>query len=274
MSDSGEDSRQDPHEAETWLLRVLSVADAPLRRTQVDRHLRLVEADVAALHVDALLHRAVLGDPDASEFALSLAEAVDRADEDGVLGLRVEAMNLHARRHGLHGVGWFLLDPPPARQPGDRVTATREQMREPLGVRRARASGWHPQYLERLLHDEHPLVVERLCANPRILPQHIMTVVTRRPTRAQVLRTVAREPRWFRSMDIRFAMASNPFGPTGLALRILPTLSAPLQHRLMNANDVHPAVRQAACWWLEAREGRTGPALPWREDTGRRPPSP
>lgn len=249
---SSEGPLQDPDDYTTLVDRVLSTADLSLRQAQIGRHLRTVEANVATAHIDEVLHRCVRGDVRAREVALSLAEMIDHPDHAD-LELRIEAVHLHARRHGLPGVALFLLAPPPARNPGDRVTAAREQMREPLGVRRSRASGWHPQHLERLLEDDHPMVVERLCANPRILPNHILTIVTRRPTRADVLQTVARTPRWFRDAHIRFAIASNPYGPTGLTLRILPTLPSPQQTHLANASDLHPQVRRAARWWLDQR---------------------
>lgn len=251
---SHDDVLHDPEDLDTLVDRVMSVADAGMRRAQIERHLNLVEADTAACHMEELLRNAVRGDDRSTEVILSLAETIE-SPANAAVELRIEGVNLHARAHGLHGVGWFLLDPPPARQPGDRVTATREQMREPLGVRRTQASGWHPHLLEKLLNDDHPMVVERLCANPRIQRHHIMTIITRRPTRAGVLSTVASVPRWFRDMEIRFAIASNPYGPTGLSLRILPTLASQYLTRVSNANDLHPMLRQAARWWLDARFG-------------------
>lgn len=241
----------DPSVLDTFITRVIRVPEPAQRRAQIERFLRTVDEAVAAVHLDQVLRRCSLGSAECLEVTLSLAELLGllRPNTD----LRVESLNLIARQEDRTALAWFLLEPPPQRVPPERNAYARAEQ-SPLGIRRAEAAGWQRDRLERLLHDDEPMVVERLCANPRILRQHMLTLVTRRPTRSQALQMVARFPRWFRDSEIRFAMASNPYNDTGLSLRILPTLNEHLLQRLVLAQDLHPALRHACAFWLGLRE--------------------
>ena len=244
----------DQFDLSTFERRVLSVVEPGFRRNQVRRHLLTVPAQTAAEHIEALLQRCNRGDSQAEEIILSTVELIE-THEDPPVALAVEAIDLHARTHGMGGLSHFLLDPAPARIPS--AQARLGQSKRPdsmsLGERRALAAGWSPKHLERLLHDDDPMVIERLCANPRVQPQHIMQIITRRPCPPAVLVQVTREPRWFRRREIRYALASNPYTPTGISLRILPTLGLIELQRLRNAGDLHEHLRTAAQYWIDTR---------------------
>lgn len=243
------DDYGDQYALRTLERRLLSLREPAMRRAQLRRHLLGVDAPTVASHLQPILERAALGESDAEEMVLALITFVETAEAEETLAL--EALHLHARTHEMTSLAWFLLDPPAA-----RVAPERNSGKPPwksLGERRAMAAGWDPRYLERLLVDDDPMVIERLCANPRIQLQHIQTMLTRRPCPEQVLRTVVRFPAWFNRREVRTSLASNPYTPTGLTLRILPTLSQTEHHRIRLAMDLHENVREATTWWLSLR---------------------
>jgi hypothetical protein len=120
-----------------------------------------------------------------------------------------------------------------------------------------------PRALEQLTLDDHWMVIERLCVNPRVQESHIMTIVTRRPTMPELINTVARNNRWYRRPSIREAMVQNPFGDTALALRTLPTLSPQHWKSIQHASQVHRAVRGFAGYLValgQSDDAEPGPA--------------
>jgi hypothetical protein len=231
-----------------------------MRRRQVQRHLATIDAAVAADHIEAVLVRAVAGSPEAREVLLAIVGHLETAQDDDVA--RLDAIDLAARGTGQDGVAWMLVDPPPWREV-DHVAFRHGRGRAmTLGARRTAAAGHDRAALERLLADPHPLVVERLANNPRIAEPEILSIVTRRPTRADALRTIARHPRWLGRQTIREAIVQNPFAPTGLALRLLPLATAATIERAVFANELHPAISLFARYLLAIRAGDDTTDLP------------
>lgn len=247
------DEYGDQFELETFLRRVLSVADPPLRRRQVERHFTTVDAAVVAEHLQAILARAARGDRRAYEILFPITEFIHTATVPEALAL--EAIDLAARDADHHGVAWLLLDPPPARSIDGRALQRMAVQSRSLGHRRAEAGRSDPRALERLVLDDHPMVIERLCQNPRVQESHVMTIVTRRPTLPKLIAAVAASPRWYQRGAVREAIVNNPFGPTGLALRALPTLNHRQWQGLRHAQQVHPAVRGFAQYLCNLRDG-------------------
>jgi hypothetical protein len=247
------DEYGDQYEFDTFVRRVLSVIDPPLRRRQVERHLLTVDAATVSEHLQELFTRAARGDADASAMLMPLALFVQSAGEHETLAL--EAIDLAARREDRHAVAWFLLDPPPSRVIEERAMARMTAQSQSLGHRKAAAARSDPATLERLTHDDHPMVIDKLCQNPRVTEQHIMTIITRRPTLPALIETVAAHARWLQRPTVREAIVYNPYGPTGLALRLLPTLSVRTWEAVRFAAQVHPAVQGFAEYLLATRAG-------------------
>lgn len=253
------DDELDQYHVETFVRRVTSVLDAGMRRRQIQRHLLTVDAATAAGHLQQVLADAIRGSGPAREVMTAFAEFCLTLEPRETLAL--EAINLVARTENLHGVGWLLLDPEPAR----RIDPARlRRDRAPtvtLGERRAQAAGWDPRVLERLSRDSEPLVIERLCANTRLSEPLLLSIATRRPIAPELLTIIARHARWYIRPVVREALVQNPYGPTGLALRTLPLLSQPVIERVVHSSELHPAVRGFATYLLRLRRGETdGPA--------------
>jgi hypothetical protein len=243
----------DQYEFDTFVRRLSSIADPVMRRRQLQRHVLSVDAETFARHLHEVLVRGIRGDELCAELMHSVLEYIDLADGRDLLAL--EAVNLAARREGLLGLGWMLLRPDPMLSV-ERLILRQRGRAMSLGERKSVATGFDRTALERIVHDTDPAVIERLCRNPRVLEQHILTVVTRRPTMPEILRVVAREPRWSRRATIREAIAQNPYTDTGMAIRMLPGLPIPALERLRYASELHPAVRDFAAWLLALRVGQ------------------
>lgn len=137
---------------------------------------------------------------------------------------RVEAAYRAAQDARLDGVARFFLSSalrPPA---GDDGFVGNRHLDLPLGTRRATARGTNRYKLDRLLHDRDHRVIAILLDNPRITERDAIRIAAMRPTRAEVLETVARHPRWSSRYQVRKALACNPWTPAPIARRLLPTL--------------------------------------------------
>ena len=241
----------DQYEYATFVRRITSVTEPALRRRQLERHLLTVDADTAAAHLQRLLRDGVRGSRAANEILLPLAEFVHQANEQHALAL--EAVNLAARSAELHGVGWYLLNPRPFQELDERVAKNMRAESMSLGHRKAAAGQGDRRLLERLVNDPHPMVIERLCRNPRIQEGHVLNIATRRPTTAALLETVALTPKWLRNPTVREALAQNPYIPTGVALRLLPTLRPKVLATMPHSSQLHDALKQFARYLLELR---------------------
>ena len=140
---------------------------------------------------------------------------------------------------------------PEVRLPMDRDTT--------LGERRMLAGGPKRKFLDRLLMDPSPLVIEKLMNNPQVRLQDVMTVATRRPTVPEILQVVVLHRRWFGRYDARAAVVQNPFADTGLVLKLLPTMRLKTLRSLVNSGDLHPLIHESAGRLVRLREERTAP---------------
>lgn len=256
------DDYGDQYDLHTFLRRVISVVDHPLRRRQIERHLTTVDAETVADHLEAVLKTATRGDTMAQELLLPLVDFVQTPTEAG--NLAIEAINVIARTRGLNNLGWFLLDPAPYRKIDDRQAPRMRGNAMSLGHRKTAALGWDTKLLERLLEDWEPSVIDRLCQNQRVLEPQILHIVTRRPTLPVILETVAQHARWMRRATVRGAICNNPYAPTGLVLRILPTLGRPFWEATMFSSQLHPAIRLHAEFLVGVLDDRPDGPLPDR----------
>ena len=247
------DEYGDQYDLETLLRRVTSVADPRLRRRQLERHITTVDAPTVAAHLQSVIAGAVLGDLRSQDAVLPLAELVGAPSEWASGSL--EAVNLEARKQDHRALGWFLLEPPPARVIDPRAAQRMTRQQQPLGVRRAQAMVGDARTLEQLALDDHPWVIERLLTNLRLPESLVMTIVTRRPTRPELVEQVAQSAKWYSRPVIRSAIAQNPYASTGLALRTLPTLGGRGCEAIRHAPQVHEAVRGFSEYLCRLRDG-------------------
>jgi hypothetical protein len=251
-SDPDEDGYRDQYAYDTFLRRVTSVRDPELRRNQVRRHVVTVDPETVAAHLQRALRDAVRGVPDAGEVVLPLVEFIASASSAQQTAL--DAVDLAARAMDAHGVAWLLLDPPPARRIDARTLKSMRVESQSLGHRKAHAALQDRRMLERLVYDDHPMVIERLLRNPRVVESHVMAIATRRPTTPELLGVIASSPRWMRVPRVREGLVQNPYASTGMALRLLPTVRASIWESLPFASEPHAALKQFAQYLVALRE--------------------
>jgi hypothetical protein len=95
---------------------------------------------------------------------------------------------------------------------------------------------------DRLLHPS-PIAVRNALAAAEL--RDVLVIASRRPSSAAIAREVARAITWTRRVEVRRALCMNPFTPTGIVLRFLPTLGSQVVAEVARG-PVHPLVREAA----------------------------
>jgi hypothetical protein len=240
----------DQFDIATLIRRMASISDPTMRRRQLQRHVLSVDAATFAQHLEYIVSHAIRGQAIAAELLLSVCEYIHRAEGRDAIAL--EAVNLEARSAGYSSLCWMLLRPEPYRAI-DKLILRQKGKPMSLGERKAEAVGWDPTKLERLIHDNDPTVLEKLCKNPRIQEQHIMAIASRRPTLPILLDVLVREPRWGRRARVRETLVQNPYIETGTALCFLPTVPATALERIQCATELHPAVLDFSRYLLAAR---------------------
>lgn len=249
---------------ESMLRVVQNVPELVMKGSAVERTLKDLNVHEAVWCLDQLIRGALWGEELAMEAMLAasmwLIQSRQR-DDYAVFASFFEAAYEAERK----AVIYLLRDAPPhlSLAPGKKLPEVRLPLNRDttLGERRMLAAGPKREILERLLLDPSPLVISRLLGNPHLRQQEILTVATRRPTTPDLLFEVAFQPRWFQNGTIRQALALNPFGSTGLALKILPTLQIQSLRMIAFSGDLHPLVTESAKLLVELREERTAP---WR----------
>jgi hypothetical protein len=114
-----------------------------------------------------------------------------------------------------------------------------------LGQRKAMARGHDRLRLERLLLDPETPVIENLLKNPNLVEADLVRLASRRPVTAEVLRVIF-DSRWGKRYRVRLALVYNPYTPTELALKLVPSLLARDRRRVAADGHLHPLVREAA----------------------------
>jgi hypothetical protein len=124
--------------------------------------------------------------------------------------------------------------------------ASRDDGRElSLGERRALARQPSRKSIETLLRDPHPMVVSLLLENPRTTEDHVMQMVTRRPSQPQVTREVSKG-RWVLRARVRLGIVLNPGAPPAVSVPVLALLVRPELQQVADAGDLPAVVRATA----------------------------
>lgn len=249
---------------EAKLRHIASLPELPMRRAAVDAAIAELEPDEAAWWIDQLIRGALWGREPEIDAMLACADWLIRLSKDDDYD-RIQTLYSAAADAERESVKMLLRDPPPhhALRKGARLTETRLPLDRDVtvGERRSMARGSDRQFLERLLLDSSPLVIQKLVENPNLRLQDVLVIATRRPTTPDLVFEVALSTKWFAEHQVREAIVQNPYGPTGVALKLLPTLHVHTLRRIRNAGDLHPAVHDTAKLLVELREQRTAP---WR----------
>jgi hypothetical protein len=223
-----------------------------MRVALMDRFLAEHIRDSAVFVLDQLVRGALRGDT-ASHAALLAAviallrreHKLDKLEDDPLLGALYEEASQQQRPH----IAALALSLPPHQELADKRTllqGPRFDREVSLGERRWMATRPNPRVLKQLLADHNPMVVQRLCANPRLQLRDVLQMATRRPTLPRALVEIALAPRWLAQPDVRHALAQNPFAPTGIGLKLLPLLRSHEIEEIAQANNLEPSLHQLA----------------------------
>lgn len=233
------------------LLRVVpGLATLELRARTVARELEGAgPLSLAALSGHAL--RVARDRRSAATVVSALAHALERrwVDEELVAAAR------DAARSRADRLAEALLAAGPAKRRynvDDEHFVDRRMRALALGTRRAMSRVQDRDLLARLAHDQDPLVIRGLLANPRCTEREALLVASRRPTRPEVLEVVLAS-RFATSQRTRRAIAQNPYATVSLAVRAMATLHASALRMVLEDEQMVPAVRDHARSLLVAR---------------------
>lgn len=149
--------------------------------------------------------------------------------------------------------GLFLGEP--LRRPPDidEAFTGNEHYDLPLGVRRQAARSSDRLVIDRLLHDRSHRVIALLLDNPNIVERDIVAIAARRPTRPEVLETIARHRKWSARYRIRKTLVFNPYTPNTISRQLIGTLMSNDLRDLIQAGPTPQKLRDLAQMQLDVR---------------------
>ncbi|HEX2879457.1 MAG TPA: hypothetical protein VHO25_07960 [Polyangiaceae bacterium] len=125
-----------------------------------------------------------------------------------------------------------------------------------LGERRSLARRPQRKWLERLLQDPHPMVIELLLKNPKLTESDLVRIATSRRTRADIFHSIVRAERWLSQGRIRWALIMNPATPIPLTVPLLFLCTRPELREARDASNLPLTVRSTAAELLQRRPPR------------------
>lgn len=242
---------------EAWVSRICAVGDPELRAHQLVLDLTRLSADCAVELLAEAQARAGSGDASMGVFMQALQDALAH---DLLSYERKVELYKAAALVGLLSVQRLILAPPARQSKTIHGKGRAPEGQETLGMRTWNARrAPRGQQLDRLVRDADPRVIRNLLLNPHLTEKDVLSIVTRRPVPADVLREVAASDRWNRRAAVRRALVFNPFTPTEIALRLLPLLSRPDLHALAVDAKIHAEVAQQAAVFAKERPPTRNP---------------
>lgn len=252
--------------AQGFIRSTLSILEAELRVAWVKTFLREGAGDIVDLarSLDLVCARAEQAEPSAREALVALVDAFQDPDLQAIVQtLREEAVGVP------HLALERLVRAPPV-APGREVPEPDED-RIPdygrgrplsLGERKSLARKPDREMTERLLRDPHPDVIRQLLANPRLTEEDVLSLAARRPCRPDVLKQIARTPRWAHRPRIRMALVLNPDSPLDITAPLVGLLVRQELSLVATSTTVAPVLRALCLEHLERRP----PSLSDNED--------
>lgn len=239
------------------------VQERAFRRTVVRDALQSLSAEALVATLVLLVDRARQGNGRARAVLQELA--LEPTVYEQMPYARVKAAYALAQAHGCDDVARMFISALDDRNPtADEAFTGNDHMDAPAGVRRSAARSTDRFKLDRLVHDRDHRVIAILLDNPRITERDVVKISAMRPTRPEVLTTVARHRRWSSRYRVRKAIALNPSTPAPIARRLVPTLLRQDLESLMDTGGVSEELREHARALLAEREEPEGRAGPYR----------
>lgn len=250
MSDEGSRSETTTGDNSRWvsvLKRLRALPEKRMRREVLSENLA-TEVPAAVLQfIHFVLTGAEKRHPDSLTAMEALNDWILVAQQQGPTYELLAEVYRMAREQDLDGVTHLLMIASPQRGP---VPATQapgdlDLSRLPLGERKSLARGRDRARLERLLLDPEPSVVHKLLRNARLVERNVLSLASRRPVRAEVLREIF-QSRWGQRYAIRLALVCNPYTPSDISLKLAGFLLLRDLRQVAADGSLHPLVRAEA----------------------------
>ena len=236
-------------ELDAFINRLARVTELPMRRVLATEWIASLDDASLSWALAEVLRASLRGSSGANNalFALCMALIEHQLQDDRDLFRRLFFM-AHAREQ--EELLYLFRDAAPEKQlpeesklPEVRLPLERDLT---LGARRSLAMRSERRYLERLIHDPDPLVLQKILKNPAIQKQDVVLVASRRPTTPELLETILSQWRWMQHHEVREALARNPYIQTGYALKILPTLHLHVLREVTLSGELHHGIKRFA----------------------------
>jgi hypothetical protein len=245
------------HDARELTSTLLSLADPALRTQWLRQRLERWPNAVAARALAEVIEQSESGQADSKHVMLTVVATILR-DPDAALwsDLRSQASEL-----ALLSLQRLLRQDEPlatrldddGEPPVPDYGAGRELT---LGERRSLARRPQRKWLERLLQDPHPMVIELLLQNPKLTENDVLRLASSRRPRADVLHAIVRTERWLSQVRIRGALIMNPITPIPLSVPLLFLCTRPELREARDASNLPLTVRSTAAELLQRRPPR------------------
>lgn len=236
---------------------LLSLADPALRTQWLRQRLAQWPRDVAARTLQELIEQSESGQPDSKQVMFSVVATIVR-DPDASLWRDLKAQAIENDLLSLQRL--LRQDEPLATSldtdhepPVPDYGAGRELT---LGERRSLARRPQRKWLERLLQDPHPMVIELLLQNPKLTENDVVRVTTSRRARADILHAIVRAERWLSQTRIRWSLVMNPATPIPISVPLLFLCTRPELREARDASNLPLTVRSTAAELLQRRPPR------------------
>ena len=197
---------------------------------------------------DRIACRSRSADCDAKEALLPLAILLSQLHDSSWVWALTQAV----KQHHLLNLERMVR---PSSDPAPGPESTDYQVRLPLqiagrdltvGERRSLARRPTREELARLLLDPHPLVLSQLLQCPTLTEHDVISMVTRRPPRAEALRLLIESPRWIARRRVRLSIILNPGSHHGIALPFVATLPREDLSLIASTTTINQTLRTVA----------------------------
>lgn len=206
------------------LVSLVSIEDLDMCAAVLDERLRGSPPGVIEA-LDHLLGAAEGGDPDARQVLVALALWRARVGDEALLSALRESSAgaarvapLFDRREAL-----LALSPHARVEPGAAARVTLPRFRIPQHSTRGHLLIAH-DIRPRLLLGFEPAFFGRLLDEPGLDLETAIALAAARPSPAACLRALCASARWVQRVEIRRALAANPYTPPALAAVLRPTV--------------------------------------------------
>jgi len=224
------------HIVQRWEARLTAIREREMRAAVLLEMLNEVSIEELVACLALVVERSRNGVGQSRELLQELA--LDPGVLQELTYDRQEAAYSHARELGQEDIArMFLSNKPLWQDPLTPDMPENQALDLPLGLRRAAARTTDRLVLDRLMHDKNPLVIGLLLDNPRVVERDVVRIAAMRPTTLEIVTLIASHRRWGSQYSVRKAIVCNPFAPTDLKVRLLPTLMR---------QDLRDALREGA----------------------------